>query len=217
MVYLYDFGCLHIFTFVAHILNNIDLKYLILPISITILVSMVLPTLTNVFNAYESVWDIEKLGSPGVYSKMNLFYSGGAYGVYLVCGYLSKKQVFSKTNDKYLVLISVICFSAGTAFQWKSYLLGHPYLIWYDFFTLLPTSVAIFEISSRIKLNGGWLYNIVTGISKSSFGIYLMHNLVLIILFRYLPLNFKLPINVCIYCLIAFFASWLLIWIISKF
>lgn len=215
--YIYMILGVYIFLpFVAHILNNIDLKYLILPISITVLVCMVLPTLTTVFSAYEGVWNVEVLGSPSVYSRMNLYYSGGSYGIYLICGYLSKKQVFSKIKIRYLILISIICFSAGTAFQWKSYLLGHPYLIWYDFFTLLPTSIAVFEIFSRIKLNSGWLYNVVNGISKASFGIYLMHNLVLIVLFRCLPLNIKLPIKVSVYCLIAFFTSWLVIWIISK-
>ncbi len=202
--------------FVAFVLNHIKLKYLLFPVLLTVIVSFVLPSLSVFLDAHVDVWSMEKFGSPAVYSRMNLYYSGGAYGIYLLCGYLTKKKVFAKIKSIFLILVSIVCFVMGTAFEWESYVLGKGYLIWYDFITLLPASVAIFELFSRIQFQKNWFTQMISSISKASFGIYLVHNLFLIYLFRYFKIDFKLPINVSVYCVIAFLASWLVIVLISK-
>lgn len=215
--YIYAILAIYAFLpFVAYVLNHIDLKNLVFPIVLTVMVAFVLPSLTTILNTHVDDWDFSKFGSPAVYSRMNLYYSGGAYGFYLLCGYLVRKKVFSKIKSRYLILISVLSFVAGTAFQWESYLYSDGYLIWYDFFTLLPACVSIFELCSRIQFRENLFSELITNISRASFGIYLVHNLFLICFFRYVKLNFKLPINVCAYCVVAFLCSWCLINLISK-
>lgn len=215
--YLYMIVGMYIFLpFVAFILNNTDLKYLALPFLTTVILYFVLPSLSNVFSTSVTIWPTEKLGSSDIFSRVELYFAGGTYGIYLICGYLAKRKVFVKIKTVYLVLTAATFFTLGTAFEWQSYILGKPYIIWYNFFTLLPASIAIFEIFSRINFKKGFITKAVIGISKASFGIYLIHNLMLRIAFRFLPFSFKLPVNTLIYCAIAFFSGWFVIWAVSK-
>lgn len=215
--YMYMILGVYIFIpFVSYILDNVELKNLIIPIVITIVVCFLLPTLSVFLETCGIVEPTENPNLPSIASKVELNYSGGVYGIYLLCGYLVKKGVFSKIKSSYLVFVSVACFSIGSIFQWGSFLMDKAYFLWYDFITLLPTSVVVFELFSRCHFEAKSLKNIIINLSKSSFGIYLIHNLILKLLLNYLPLNDKLYINVFVYSVITFLLSWLIVNLLRK-
>ena len=117
-----------------------------------------------------------------------LGFSGGVYGIYLVLGYLVKKDVFKKYSSNKLWIIAVVSFAICVLFQYYSYVRGYNFFLWYDFPFVLTGSFALFELCSRVK--HVMAYSWVAVLSKYSFAVFLIHNLFRLPL---LPLIVRLP------------------------
>ena len=124
------------------------------------------------------------------HSPLSLEFSGGLYGFYLISGYLIKRyeerlKILSKSVSIIFIFITI---SAATLAQIYAVNIGRIYHVWYDFCLLPITSLLIFISLKDIQLKK--FNKLITTISKCSFGIYLIHILFLVILFRFELLNF---------------------------
>jgi surface polysaccharide O-acyltransferase-like enzyme len=146
--------------------------------------------------------------------QMSLGFSGGAYGLYFIMGYLVKKGIFKKINSHLLFLISIITFIFTAIFQIWAYNCQYVYNVWYDFPFLFICSVAVFELGSRIKHVS--CYSIIKIVASYSFAIYLIHSLVWsIILQKISSLALINPMKVLLLWISTFSISLLIAWIVN--
>ena len=117
-----------------------------------------------------------------------LGFSGGIYGIYIILGYLVKKDLFKKYSSRIMGLIAVVSFIICFLFQYYAFLKGYDFFLWYEFPFILTGSFALFELSSRIKKVRS--FPVVSFLSKYSFAVFLVHNLFRLPL---LPLVVQLP------------------------
>ncbi len=200
-------GLYIILPFVSYLLHNMDLKLLILPISLTFFTFNFLPIL----NLIRQIFDL----SP-IRCMVDTSFYGGTYLLYCIMGYLVYKKVFDKIKSIYWAIIGIVFFILGTALQWFCYSNGFNYLIWYDCFTLIPASLAVFVLLSRIKIKKTLLLRIFTDLSKLSFGIYLVHVFFTYVCKDYLKLNLHPALVTFIYFIVPFVVSYIIVKCLSK-
>lgn len=119
-----------------------------------------------------------------------LGFSGGIYGVYIILGYLTKKEMFKRISSGVLGLIAAISWIICILFQYYSFIKGYNFFLWYEFPFILTGSFALFELVSRIE--NVRCFKVVTVLSKYSFAVFLIHNLFRMPL---LPLVVELPFS----------------------
>ncbi len=117
-----------------------------------------------------------------------LGFSGGVYGIYIILGYLVKKDLFKKYPSRKLAILAIVSFLICVLFQWYAYYIGFNFFLWYEFPFVLTGSFALFELCSRMKEVSA--YPIVLFLSKYSFAVFLVHNLFRLPL---LPVVVRLP------------------------
>lgn len=124
--------------------------------------------------------------------KLDLGFSGGIYGFYLVLGYCLAK--YEKQIESWLsrrkwrfIFLSVLLssYSITVLIQLYAFLMLKGYAVWYDFFTMPIVGVSSYLLLKRM---GTTLirHRMVNNISICSFGIYLIHEPVLKVLNRYM-------------------------------
>ncbi|WP_407374687.1 acyltransferase [Methanobrevibacter sp.] len=158
-------------------------------------------------------------GIQGLNIQFSLGFSGGVYGIYIILGYLVKKNFFKKYSSKAMGALAIISFIICVLFQYYTYLRGYSFALWYEFPFILVGSFALFELCSRMKSVRH--YNIIKVLSKYSFAVFLVHNLFRIPL---LPLASSLPYTepvkaLILWVLLIFFsyAGTILIYRIPRF
>ena len=120
---------------------------------------------------------------------LDLNFSGGLYGFYVVLGYLIRvySQYLSKLSVRTSVMIILIGIALITQVQiWVTDKIL--YCVWYDFFLQPIVTVLIFHCLQYIKFNR--FSELILKISNCSFGMYLFHIIVIFALFKYDLLNF---------------------------
>ena len=135
-----------------------------------------------------------------------LGFSGGIYGVYIILGYLVKKEMFKKISSKYLWILTIVSFLFCLFMQYYAYIKGYNFILWYEFPFILTGSFALFELVSR--MGSVKFYEEIKFLSKYSFAVFLIHNLFRIPL---LPLIVDLPFTEPVKALIL----WILLIIFS--
>ncbi len=192
--------------FVGMSLKGIDINTLKFPFAFFSLYAFGFPLL-NVIN---SVLENEPLRL-----TMSFGFSGGAYGIYILTGYLMKKGLLKKYNMGILVIVCLISFCCAVGIQLWAYSNYYTYNIWYDSPFLLITATIVFEILSRIQKIK--MYPVIKLISKYSFAIYLIHFMIRIICAEYLKLiSINLPLKVISLWIITFVLTLICAWVISK-
>jgi surface polysaccharide O-acyltransferase-like enzyme len=117
-----------------------------------------------------------------------LGFSGGVYGIYIILGYLVKKDLFKKYSSNKMRALAIVSFLICVLFQYYAFVRGYNFYLWYEFPFVLTGSFALFELCSRRgKVRA---YPMVTFLSKYSFAVFLIHNLFRLPL---LPLVVQLP------------------------
>ena len=135
-----------------------------------------------------------------------LGFSGGVYGIYIILGYLVKKDYFKKYSSNKLGLLAVVSFAICVLFQYYAFTRSYNFFLWYEFPFILTGSFALFELCSRMgKVRA---YPLVTFLSKYSFAVFLVHNLFRLPL---LPLVVQLPYSepvkaIILWILLIFFS-----------
>lgn len=168
--------------FVAMALRAFSLRTLLFPLLVYIAYCFGAPTLNNVF---------QSLYIPVQAINMYQGFSGGMYGIYLIMGYLVKKDVFKRIPTAVVLLIEFVSLAGIVGFKLMAYHLGHlAYSLWVDNLFLLIGCTAVFEWMSRLRRIP--CYRTVAKIAKYSFAIFLLHNMVIEVL---APLLTQLPIH----------------------
>lgn len=129
-------------------------------------------------------------------ARLDLGFSGGLYGLYLVLGLCIKRGLLQKLSTDCIEVSTFIFFTLTVLSQWFSLYHGVTYNVWYDFAPLVLCSLFLFELFSRFsaqvfRKSSYW-------ISKNSFGIYLVHYPVLMLLKPIIAgISLIMPIKVC--------------------
>lgn len=185
------------FPFVSNALSSFDNRTIYQGIVVFGLLAFCLPFITL-------LCDME--GIRNVTIQYCLGFSGGIYGVYIILGYLVKKDYFKSVSNLKLWIISIVSFLICVFFQYYAFKRGYQFFLWYDFPFILLGSFGLFELVSRIKHVR--CYKIVKVLSKYSFAVFLIHNLFRLPL---LPVIVKLPFAEPVEALIL----WILLIILS--
>lgn len=120
----------------------------------------------------KKVWAGEGSGSISP-SQISMGFSAGYYGLYLVFGYLLKKNVLGNVRVHVLVIVFIISFSCLISEQWIYIIHGKTYFAWYNDIFLMIGAVMLFEITTRIKLKEK---EELARLSEYSFPIYLFND-----------------------------------------
>lgn len=188
---------------ISTMLKNIELRLLLIPYIVSIFFVFCVPIANILFLC---------LGKTSLKYIIDLDFSGGVYGIYLIMGYLLKKDILKKIKMKYLVLCSssaivLLIFLIKCAYEH-----GIVYDLWYDNCLLFIIAICIFEMISRMHIQN----NIVLEtISRMSFGIYLVHNTFIIFLSNVINIDIIQIKFICLY-IITFVGSLLLVYLISR-
>jgi surface polysaccharide O-acyltransferase-like enzyme len=120
--------------------------------------------------------------------QYNLGFSGGAYGLYIIFGYLVRKEMFKKFSSKKLWAVFIISFLFSILFQYYAFTINYDFILWYEFPFILLGSLSLFELCSRLK--SFRFYSDIKILSKYAFAVFLIHNLFRLPL---LPFVVRLP------------------------
>lgn len=163
---------------------------------------------------------ISLLGKGELQFIINTSFLGGAYGVYLIIGYLEQKEWLKRVSNGVIVVVGVISFAGVITYQYACYYMGKGYNVWYDNFFLMTCSVCLFEGLKRCLENkspGKKNRSIMAHISDYSLGIFFLHRLVLTALSQQFEWeNMQMPMAVYLMFMISFALSYLFVWMIKK-
>lgn len=189
--------------FVSKLLQEYSrIRYYLIPMLLVGISSVLIPTITVFLNE-------DVLGELRIGLRIDTDFGGGVYGLYLIMGYfIGRKKILKKVKTLYLLAIMTICLIGNTAGQF--YIYSHHYykwddLLWYTSLPIFLIGLSLFELfrrSERILENNN--FAVVSALARGSFGIYLLHNPIKILCFRYLPMD---HVNEMIKIIILFIMS----------
>lgn len=199
----------------ANGLRSLPGKYLALPVAVLAAFAFGYPCVKTAVQLLGNE-EIQQHFAQGVVSRqLDLGFSGGAYGLYMILGYLTKKGAFNKLKWWLLVPLTVISFAATVWYQGWCFENGVAYDTWYDCLPLAVCSVCLFLLLSRIKGSAGGA--VIRWFSGLSFGVYLIHNLLRQIMVGVLtPLGWTPAAVIATTWAVSFFGAFLIAWIISR-
>lgn len=150
--------------------------------------------------------------------SLDLNFSGGIYGFYLIAGYLLKRyeNQFRNAFKPLAIPAGLACITALVLLQMLANTADHLYLLWYDFCLLPIASMLIFvyfrDVSS-VNLRG-----LITNISTCSFGIYLFHIVYLALFWHYETFDnlFSDKLRIFLLFISAFILSFISVMILKK-
>lgn len=199
--------------FVAKIIKSFSFKTISVVIAATFIISYVVPAVNSIMKIY----GIQEEWNPVI----SVPFLGGAYGLYILLGYYIHNGSVKKLKTYMITVIMIISFVITVAVQYISYERWscYNYRVWYDFPFVLITAVCIYMLFERIddeKINNIFSH-VFTYISRISFGIFLVHVLVISILKEYIGmLGLSMPLTVIIFTITAFLLSVVIIFILSR-
>ena len=165
--------------FVASALKHFDSKTIWQATVLFTLLAFLLPFISLVLDMH---------GIQNVNIQYCLGFSGGIYGIYIILGYLVKKEQFKNISSSVWTIISIASFAICVLFQYYAFMRGYNFTLWYESPFILAGSFSLFELCSRMgKVRA---FPLVSFLSKYSFAVFLVHNLFRLPL---LPLVVELP------------------------
>ena len=157
-----------------------------------------------------------KIGGNEIWTpSLDVSFSGGTYGFYLLVGYLVKKGTFTRWPAWALGTVGATGFLFTVLLQMASYARSTVqdvhYNVWYSNATLFLGALAIFLLFSKGHRTSLTLSNL----SQCSFGIYLLHNPINLVLFRVLSFP-RRPVQFFVIFLFTLALAWLLTGILQR-
>ena len=133
--------------------------------------------------------------------KLDLDFTGNYYGVYLILGYCcarwkermngfinkdypGKNKSRHRQSGMFLVLLFFCVLLSGVWMQIRIYATGYMYSIWYNNFLLPVMGTCMFLEMEKIHLKSA-CSKIVRRLSTDAFGVFLLHEPVLMVMMRY--------------------------------
>lgn len=187
----------------ANALSHTDIRILFFPLAVTFFGIFLLNDVNIFFKANgakEFTW------------LLDVTFSGGAYGVCLILGYLTRKGVFDKIKVPILLAVGALSYGFTVYMQLYSSMHGVTCTIWYNSAFLLLAALCIFLLASKIKFPSGRL---IVNLSTCAFGIFLIHNPIQMVLLHHVhwkPRSLRLLTST----LVVLAISWAVVAIGSK-
>ncbi len=160
--------------FLAKGIRNVPRYALYIMLAVCFAALFIVPSINVFYNAFGTE-PLTLRAQPVFWATYN--------GTFLLLGHMIKKR---KKDPLFLIPVDIAVIIAGV---WVSVYLqiflhanGSQYNIWYSFFTLPPIAYCLFDFLKRIKVRRG--LGFIRRISICSFGIYLMHRPIQMILER---------------------------------
>ena len=188
-------GLYFFYPVIANILHRISEGELLILFGFTYVVAFVLPTIAVLVDGH---------------SVLSTGFSGGVYGFLIVLGYwLSRHPAphFGKIRCFLYVLIS---FGVVIGVQVYLRICGKFYNIWYDFAAIPFASYFLFRFLSQIKISAAF-GKFLARLSTASYGIYLIHCPVLLLLKDTIRPLFRRSVGMVVLLIVVFFASWAIV------
>lgn len=136
--------------------------------------------------SFNLVLEVKKL--PRLFPQLDLNYSGGTYGLYLLLGYCyhryeEKLKSFLKNPGAKasIALISILLFAGTVAFQNWRYVHHVAYNVWYTFILLPLVGFGCFVLLCQLDFSNKIFYHM----SLYSFAVYLIHVPIMQLLVKY--------------------------------
>lgn len=196
--------------FVAAALKHFDVDTIFRATVVFSFLAFVVPFVSLLFDMF---------GIQDVNIQYSLGFSGGAYGIYIILGYLVKKGYFKKYSSYKLALLAIISFIICVLFQYYTFTKGYDFFLWYEFPFILLGSFALFELCSRVETVKA--YKGIQFLSKYSFAVFLIHNLFRLPLLPFVVyLPFSEPVKAIvlwIVLIVCSYAAAVIIYRIPKF
>ena len=178
------------FPFTANALQELK-KYEILyfPLGVVSTYAFITPIFNEVYHVF----------SKGSFTyTLDIGFSGGVYGIYLIFGFLLHRQFLKNVAVRYLLVDVILTFIGVIILQVFAFSYNKVLDPWYNWVAILLCSLGVFELLSRLPYQI-WQHQWVTVVSKYSFAMYLTHYPLLMILKPLLQKLFlPLPINAII-------------------
>lgn len=158
----------------------------ILPGVLSVFSFIILPTV--------SVFRVEAFPGSALTQQIDVSFLGGVYGLYIILGYMiGKKKILEKIPGKWIFITGILAFGLNIYGQYYLYI-HHFYattrLTWYTSAGIFIAGGCVFELFRRglqeISINQNCF---VKWIAKYSFGIYLLHKPVQILVIKYFPID----------------------------
>ncbi len=192
----------------ANCLQKINKKILYILIAVIFVYTMLLPLI--------SVW-YQITNEESLSTGLDLQFLGGYYGLYLIMGWLVKKGEFEKVKTWILAVIGIVAFISTVGIQLSAYQNGYGYNVWYSCGFLMVCALCIFLIISRMPRIP--LQTCADDISRKSFGIFLVHYPILLLIKEYTNVSggiFIMPVEVILLFIGTFIISWIVVTLILK-
>jgi len=194
--------------FLSVIIKKFETKIILLPLSISILINMLIPTL-NVFL---------KLIGKHVNIVVDNSFLGGSYGIYIVLGFLIVNGLLKNIKSRYIIIVGIMAFIITVCMQFIRFNKGMFYDLWYNNLFLSITSVAIFSLVTRLNVKENKISCFFTKFSQLSFGIFLVHILIQnLIVNKIVKLKCIDTLKVLSTFSIVFIISFVIVYVVSKF
>ena len=149
-----------------------------------------------------------------IWNQLVMDFSGTYYGLYLILGHYLYKGLRWKVSIgiKITVFLALLVFSIYAQVG----ICHDTFYLWCDFFTMPPMCVIFFDLLQQAS--EGKYNSLVKKTAQYSFGIFLIHNIFLMLCVRYLDLAavLKKPLAVLIYFVIVMTASWISVALINR-
>lgn len=201
--------------FLGMVVQRFSVKLLMVPFIAGVLYYFVVPTV----NPFLEVLEIEPWSN-----KLGLDFTGGCYGIYLVLGYVMRKQMnwLRGRLRLYKVRILGVCsalaggaavvllIAATASYQSWCYAHGVRYNVWYNCIPLFFSAVILFWSAGflgncHIPFSGFW-----NCLSEASMGIFFIHKPMIIVLEKELRFSGEKISDVMGLFLVCFLVSFLL-------
>lgn len=199
--------------FFKHIINNIPKKLLEYFILFLIFFSMLIPTL-NLIPAFKSTFSF-------VFENLFLGFSISEYITYLVIGYYINNFPIKPFIKKLIYVLSVLsAFFTVLATGLISYIRAEEYVALREYYTLnvLFLSCGLFlfiKEKYQSRTFSDKAKKIITDLSKKSFGIYLIHIMILELAISLLEITIS-PLAFIVYFVVTLICSYIITSIISR-
>lgn len=194
--------------FVSTIVHKFDTKILLFPIIITFVYFFIVPVLNIV---------LRSTGHAGIDNLLGIEFGGTVYGLYLIIGFLFHKGTFRKINKTTSMLGFMLFFTLTVLFQLLIYKNNYEYPVWYNCGLLLITAFFLFNFFSQIKkIRFNAILYILYNLADCSFGIYLVHRPIQLVLQKFFNFDGRLSTNVLVLWITSFCISWLVVAFLGK-
>lgn len=150
-------------------------------------------------------------------SQINLGYSGGIYGLYILLGYYYKKDwKLGKWQKTVLLLIVLMSVTISVLLINKMMNANLVVDLWYDSPVVIIGSVVSYILAMQIKYPSK-ITNAVIWLSRYSFAVYLIHMLIKCIVLEYITgLKINKPMQVVVLEIVMLTGGYAIAFLISK-